>query len=745
MTALHIAAANGELTFVKTLVEAGVPVTQTNAAGGTALHFAVLHGHPVTAGYLAREMERGGAPGANARMNYAWDSAKIAKIRTELKKTVPNLTQLKLAEWTALHVAVEKDDTRCLKALLEAGADPNAQNRRKMTPLHMAIEKEHTDCIDLLARMTDLTLRDHANDTPLQAAVRRNELTAAMLIAGNDPARKFDYVHRSRVTDTQKLTLLHDAVAEDFDNLTRFLLNSDLPEDLEDVFGRTPLHVAAANGQMNQLSILLSHGAFDQSAADGQGLTALELACLAGRFRSASVLLDAWTGDALVTDCPEALHMAARGGSTAIVRKLVNLGYPVDGYDHRGLTPLMIAAQYDHHELVEWLLGQDSVIPQRPMRDRDEITAHTLATLAGAESALAHLIENTGVKSLPLARLVWQAVEHGQFDCAARLLTAAGAGDIVDPATEMPLSVYYSGLRARQHQILPRASLKSAERLEAILFPPEPEAEEKPAPPPPKSPEKGAKPAAGSGSGTKPAAKRPPARVRAPREGAVDTVTQSRQYGLASDLYAHHDRKKALWTPHTGDDLSAFVDKINPVDGRYKLNLDTVDCHRRRLPWYDTVELIQLRDKNLRKPNLALCYLRDGDNLFRLNGTSPPIHEVNAKAPVKINEQNVADYLRYFCFFVRGEEGPFYVLEDAADPLLPIKEPTLRSVVEGTARPISFDGVNEQGYYLLNAVIYYSNAIFLAQFAVQPGGMIEMVDDEPIAADLPVKLDCPLS
>lgn len=743
MTALHIAAANGELDFVKTLIEAGVSAMQTNAADGTALHFAVLHGHPVTAGYLAREMKRRGAPGADATMIYAWDSPTIAKVRTELKKTTPNTTQLKLADWTALHVAVEKDDTRCLRSLLEAGADPNIQNRRKLTPLHLAIEKEHADCVDLLARVTDLTLRDHANNTPLQAAVRRNDLTAAMVIAGNDPARKFDYVHRSRVTDTQKLTLLHDAVAEDFDNLTRFLLNSELPEDLEDVFGRTPLHVAAANGQMNQLSILLDHDAFDHRVTDGQGLTPLELACLAGRFRSASVLLNAWSNEALVTDCPEALHMAARGGSTAIARKLVEIGYPVDGYDHRGLTPLMIAAQYDHHDLVEWLLTQDSVIPQRPMRDRDEITAHTLATLAGAEGALAHLIDNTGVKSLPLTTLVWQAVEHGQFDCAALLLTASGSGDITNPVTKIPLSTYYSGLRARQQQVLPKVPLKPASKLETILFPQDPNIAEKAAPRPVAPAGGSAKPAVGKPS-TKPVPTSNP-KVAPPKSGTVDTVTQSRKHGLGSDIYAHLDRKKALWTPVTGEELTGFVDRINPVGDRYELNLDTLECHRRPLPWYDSVELIQLRDKTLRPAKLVLCYLRNGEDLYWLNGTSPPIHEVNAKAPVKINEQNVADYLRYFCFFVRGEEGPFYVLEDAADPLLPTKEPALRTVAEGTARPISFDGMNKQGYYLLNAVIYYSNAIFLAQFAVQPGGMIEMVEDEPIAADLPVKLDCPLS
>jgi hypothetical protein len=46
---------------------------------------------------------------------------------------------------------------------------------------------------------------------------------------------------------------------------------------------------------------------------------------------------------------------------------------------------------------------------------------------------------------------------------------------------------------------------------------------------------------------------------------------------------------------------------------------------------------------------------------------------------------------------------------------------------------------------MCNAVVYYSNALFIATFAVQPGGMIEMLNDEPIAADLPVKVDAPVA
>ncbi|GJL85746.1 MAG: hypothetical protein DHS20C02_15210 [Micavibrio sp.] len=200
------------------------------------------------------------------------------------------------------------------------------------------------------------------------------------------------------------------------------------------------------------------------------------------------------------------------------------------------------------------------------------------------------------------------------------------------------------------------------------------------------------------------------------------------------------------WNPVQGDELTGFLEQINPIDGKYRVAAESTEVHWRMLPFYESIALIRVRDPNWVNKKLNIYYLTDQGNLFRLNGTSPPIHEVNAKAPVKVNEENVLEYLRFFCYFVRGEEGPFYIAESMEDPNMPAEmDDTTRSVIEGTIRPASFEGMNEQAHFLCDAVVFYSNALFIANFAVQPTGMIEMMDDEPIAADLPVKVDSPIS
>ena len=104
------------------------------------------------------------------------------------------------------------------------------------------------------------------------------------------------------------------------------------------------------------------------------------------------------------------------------------------------------------------------------------------------------------------------------------------------------------------------------------------------------------------------------------------------------------------------------------------------------------------------------------------------------------------EYLRFFCFFVRGEDGPFLIAEDMSNEDLPKNmDAQTRSVIEGTVRPATYEGKDPQGRLLCDAVVFYSNALFIAQFAVQPTGMIEMLDDEPIAGDLPVRVDAPIA
>ena len=194
--------------------------------------------------------------------------------------------------------------------------------------------------------------------------------------------------------------------------------------------------------------------------------------------------------------------------------------------------------------------------------------------------------------------------------------------------------------------------------------------------------------------------------------------------------------------------------QISPADGKYIIT-EKARLSQSILDWYPGWRLLEVVDPEWANPRLRLYYLLDPhQNLFRLNGTSPPIHEANALAPLRLDQANILSYLTFFCFFVRGEEGPFHCIEALDDPLIEVvmqaneEYPNLlpaRIAIEGTIRPLTLEEMDEQGNYLCDGTVYYSNAIFIAHFAVRPSGMVDMLDDEPVAADLPYKLDSPIT
>jgi hypothetical protein len=204
----------------------------------------------------------------------------------------------------------------------------------------------------------------------------------------------------------------------------------------------------------------------------------------------------------------------------------------------------------------------------------------------------------------------------------------------------------------------------------------------------------------------------------------------------------------AEWT--TPDDAAALVAKAATHDGAVSPRASLrVRVHA--LPMYTNVRLVCFTDDSW-EPGLRVCYLEMTDGLWRLVGKSPPIHEVNAKAPVRLTDDNVLYYLSFFCFFVRGEEGPFFIVHSLDDELLPPGFARVKSTKapdgftpEELFRSPRVIGRGDGDVWRLSALVCYSNAVFLTDFLVSPTGMIEMAQDQALIADLPVRVTAPLS
>ena len=205
------------------------------------------------------------------------------------------------------------------------------------------------------------------------------------------------------------------------------------------------------------------------------------------------------------------------------------------------------------------------------------------------------------------------------------------------------------------------------------------------------------------------------------------------------------------WKKVGSDIVDSILEKEAPID-LLPWRDSQITCWRRQLPFYDDMFLLSLVCDDW-KDQTRVCFLEHaGGARLRLNGDSAPIHQANAEASLRLDEANVADYLSFFCFFVRGDAGPFYVLERKDDPLLPADfwSATKEGRGEGPTpdalyRPPRLHRSDEAtSSFLLSTLIFYGNALFAADMKVFFRGNIEMINDDPMIEKLPVACNFPL-
>lgn len=183
------------------------------------------------------------------------------------------------------------------------------------------------------------------------------------------------------------------------------LLAMGVDPNRRDARGMGPLHLACQLGREAAVRLLVRHGASPELAsADGQ--TPLGIALSAGR-RDLSTWLE-WRGWKLPARAlrPADLPAAAIAGDADAVRRLVELGLPVDAVDSQGCSALLRASGGGHEAVVERLLA------------------------AGADTALA---ARTG--ATPLSAAV--SMRHAGI--VDRLLAAGAAVDLALPGGVTPL------------------------------------------------------------------------------------------------------------------------------------------------------------------------------------------------------------------------------------------------------------------------------------------------------------------
>lgn len=194
------------------------------------------------------------------------------------------------------------------------------------------------------------------------------------------------------------------------------------------------------------------------------------------------------------------------------------------------------------------------------------------------------------------------------------------------------------------------------------------------------------------------------------------------------------------WRAPEPTEASRIVRAILAVP-EYAARLQALEPYLLRVedpPFYTGVSFVELALRLDGGEPASLCFLLAEDRIVQVDGTSPPVHELNAAVGVELDTAEQAGaYLRFFCSVVCGEAGSFMVVDDVSDiAFAEDADAGERGLVEAALVPVELR-LEEDGGTVVSP-IQYSDALFKATLSIYPTGMVQMQSDEPLLADLPV-------
>ncbi|XP_037539993.1 dynein heavy chain 12, axonemal [Nematolebias whitei] len=251
--------------------------------------------------------------------------------------------------WIPLHEAAVKDNKSILEMIFSASPPGSAQCRtlKGETPLFLAVVHGFREnATFMLQNSCNPDTQNDEQDSPLVAAILNDQYDLATLLLR----------YNATVDQTGPLnrTCLHESAFLGLENFVHLLLESGANPNALDVKKKTPLALAAQNGHLNVVEVLLQKGARVRSESESS--TVLFDAAASGHPDIISLLLDHGADPTLPLYSGHLpIHRVAYHGHRLALEVLIPVT-TMQAVKESGMSPLHSAAAGGHAQCVEVLL-----------------------------------------------------------------------------------------------------------------------------------------------------------------------------------------------------------------------------------------------------------------------------------------------------------------------------------------------------------------------------------------------------
>lgn len=187
------------------------------------------------------------------------------------------------------------------------------------------------------------------------------------------------------------------------------------------------------------------------------------------------------------------------------------------------------------------------------------------------------------------------------------------------------------------------------------------------------------------------------------------------------------------WQRLNRDDTLKIIDSVKSAAEPGLISRGSTDVERAWLPFYKTFFLYRITNY-ASLPSFTFQYLGDGTFFHYLDGTEHPIHTVNDKGALSLNEIHVLDYLAFYFQHVSDEEdGDSVMVRKAQDmPMLDSLDPAaLDAVMRGHHAPrVDYDANRDT--YTVDTDLYNEGLMLRATITVTGRGRVHITNRKMI-------------